>query len=397
MNKTLKLALAFATFALPSFSGFAQDDIYYNPDEDPEVSEEQVEQEAQPAQNTAQVSRHAYDTDTLIASDASDYVYSRRLNRFHDADLPVYTSESANTDGDVNVTNIYVINENPYYTYYRPGWSWRWGYYTGYYGYGYYTNYDPWWDGYYYRHSSYWGPGWGYYGYYGYYGYGYPYHHHHYYGGYRPAGTHYYGHKHLTPYYNRHSYSRNNMLGNRSSLQKTNRYNGRDTRGGHRGGVSNSTNSTRSYGAQSRGNINGDSYRSSYSGRGSRTNVAPSNSTRSYRSSSPNNGSSNTTRSYRGSSSYNNSSSNSSSSNNSTRSYRSSSSSNGSSNTTRSYSSGSSSSSSSSRSYGGDSRGSSSRSSSSYSSGSSRGSSSFGGSSSRGGSYGGGSSRGGRR
>ena len=164
MKKILKYALLFATFALPSMSVFAQDDIYYSPDDDPEESEEQTEKVAEsvsvPESYTSEkVSRHAYDKDTLIAYDDSDYVYSRRLNRFHDADLPVYTSETA-TDADGNVTNIYVINGSPYYTYYRPGWSWGWSWNYGYWGY-----YDPWWDGYYYRHSCYWGPGWGYYGY----------------------------------------------------------------------------------------------------------------------------------------------------------------------------------------------------------------------------------------
>lgn len=194
MSKTFKYyALLFATFTVPSISVFAQDDIYYSDDDEPEEAEEVVKQttvQSDDGYANESVSRHANDKDTLIAYDDSDFVYSRRLNRFHDADLPVYTSAS-DVDANGNITNVYVINGNPYYTYYRPGWAWSWNYgYSTYWG-----LYDPWWDGYYYRHSCYWGPGWGYYGYYGYpyryhYGYNYGYHH---------AGPHYYGRKHLTP------------------------------------------------------------------------------------------------------------------------------------------------------------------------------------------------------
>jgi hypothetical protein len=176
MNKNLIIAVFCSSLLLPTFA-HAQDDIYYSEKDEKAEEEAYAKQQAEEAaMQRYEASKYANDTDSLIAYDDSDYIYTRRLNKYHDADMPVYESTNGNSNNQ-GTTNVYIMGANPYYCYYSPGWhySWSWGLTWGDPWYNtYYSCYDPWYDPwyrpryyghyhdpYYYNDPYYYGrPGW---------------------------------------------------------------------------------------------------------------------------------------------------------------------------------------------------------------------------------------------
>lgn len=109
-------------------------------------------------------------TDTILVERGDDYTYTDRLNRFHDAGIPMYESDDAAVESvsTPSSTNIYLIGSSFDYD------PWGWSYYHTYYPYYSHRFYHWPYSDYYWNH-----------GYYGlYYGWGchpyYAHNHHHY-------------------------------------------------------------------------------------------------------------------------------------------------------------------------------------------------------------------------
>ena len=160
--KILKLLFYVLGITFLPYNAFAVvDDIYYNSkDADKDAEEEaaraeKLAKEREEAQKKAQyqtmvlktkqqqnvrvdddtifiedpsIAGGEFYTDTVMVEKGDDYTYTDRLNRFHDAGIPMYTVEEVEGSDSPTTTTVY-INSYPYYY----GYYWGRPYYVGYY------------------------------------------------------------------------------------------------------------------------------------------------------------------------------------------------------------------------------------------------------------------------
>jgi len=165
-NKTKAITLFAVSLFFCPLAFFAQvDDIYYSKKDAEndaakiEAQKREREQQIQAAKNKQRSKVVIEDTDEyvdnepIIVTDENDYVYSQRLNKYHNADINIYTDTDDYADMTLSgngTTNIYIINSGYRYGYNSPYWGFgfwgsTWAYDPWY--------YNPWW---YYRPYSYW-------------------------------------------------------------------------------------------------------------------------------------------------------------------------------------------------------------------------------------------------
>ena len=161
-NKTNVIILSAISLFFCSLTSFAQiDDIYFSR-QDAEREAAQIaaqrhirEQQALAVQNNRARVVVIDENDPLIVSDENDFIYSQRLNRFHNADINIYTDTDDFEDVTFSgggVTNIYITNgfghPNP--------WGWNNSFYFGFGVWGNSWVHNPWWWG-----NPWWGTSWG--------------------------------------------------------------------------------------------------------------------------------------------------------------------------------------------------------------------------------------------
>lgn len=186
--------MAVAVLAMPVLaSGQDYDDIYYNPSKPAKASKKKItvknyvptadypaadsyqsDFSTQPlTRDVDEYNRHtaykAADTVTVNADTLGEFLYTRRLERFHNPDvvnqtsdpdlIDYYYSQPAQSASNVNI----YVNANPWYAPYYSSWDWP------YYGWSYSCNpwyWNTWWPSYSWGWrpgwSWGWGPSWGY-------------------------------------------------------------------------------------------------------------------------------------------------------------------------------------------------------------------------------------------